>query len=123
MPDTVTIYLFRDNSFAPAGDTVVCVADRAAIEAALGQIRLETLFGGAATYTDRASRVDYTGVWGKRNCSRLRTLLRACGVEITISRARPSGARLHYFSHGRHTRGRSRRLGRQALQSFLVQNS
>ena len=123
MPATVTAYLFRDGPFAPAGNTVVCVVDRPAVEAALGRGQVETLFGGAAVYTDRAIKVEYKGVWGTRNSSRLRALLRARGVELTISRGPPPGARLRYFTHSRGTKGESRRVARAALQSIMLHKS
>ena len=109
MDTRLTTYLFRDGHFASSGDTVVCVADRAAVEAALGRGQLEALFQGGAVYTDVAIKLDYIGVWGARNASRLRRFLRERGFEIVIDRGRPPNARLRYFMHRRHQPRRSPR--------------
>jgi hypothetical protein len=105
MDTRLTTYLFRDGHFAPSGDTVVCFADRAAVEAALGRGQLEALFQGSAVYADDAMKLDYIGVWGARNASRLRQFLRECGFEIVIDRQRPTNVRLRYFSHRRRYAG------------------
>jgi hypothetical protein len=117
----LTAYLFRDGHFAPSGDTVVCLADRLTIEAALGRGQLEILFQGGAVYTDGAMKLDYIGVWGARNASRLRRLLRECGFEIVIDRRRPPNVRLRYFTHGCRQADRIRK--QRALSVGLLRNS
>ena len=91
------VYLFRD-SFAPAGNTVVCVGEKERIETALGSGQIKTLFHGEAVYTNAAIKQDYLGVWGTRNASRLRRLLREQGVELIIQRTRPPDTRLRYYT-------------------------
>jgi len=121
MDAPLTTYLFRDGHFAPSGDTIVCVADRLTVEAALGRGQLETLFQRGAVYTDDAMKLDYIGVWGARNASRLRRLLRECGFEIVIDRRRPPNVRLRYFMHGRRQARRFRM--QRALSVGLLRNS
>jgi hypothetical protein len=105
MATRLTTYLFRDGHFAPSGDTVVCIGDRVTIEAALDRGQLEALFQGGAVYTDDMMKLDYIGVWGARNASRLRRFLRERELEIVIVRQRPPNVRLRYFTR----RGRFRK--------------
>ncbi len=89
----LTVYVFRDNGFAPSGDTVVCIADKKQIESTLGQGQLENLFFGSTTYRNDTTEEEYLGVWGERNASRFRQLLRDRGIEIQVQKARPATAR------------------------------
>jgi len=97
MSTLLDVYVFRDGPFAPRGDTVVCVGDRAAVEAHLGRGQVQTLFRGAAVYTNDATKQDYIGVWGVRKASRLRRLLREHGAELVIHAEAPPKARLRHF--------------------------
>ena len=97
MNQPITIYLFRD-SFAPAGNSVVCVGEKERIEAALGFGKIKVLFHGEAVYTNDTTKKDYLGVWGTRNASRLRRLLREQGSKLIIQRTRPPNTRLRYYS-------------------------
>jgi hypothetical protein len=116
MTTPLIAYLFRDGHFAPAGNTVVCVAERAAVEAVLGRGQLEVLFKGGAVYTNDAAKLDYIGVWGVRNASRLRRLLRERGFDLSISRTRPPSARLRYFTHNRQKSGEFMEQRRLAME-------
>ncbi len=97
MSTLLNVYVFRDGPFGPGGDTVVCVGDRAALEALLRRGRVQTLFRGAAVYTNDATKQDYIGVWGVRKASRLRRLLREHGAELVIHAEAPPKARLRHF--------------------------
>lgn len=87
------IYLFRD-SISPAEDSVVCLGEKTCIEAALGTRHVEDEFQGSVLYRNDKTKQDYLGVWGARNASRLRGLLRERGFDLTIERKFPHGARL-----------------------------
>ncbi|HEY3847631.1 MAG TPA: hypothetical protein VGL95_11005 [Acetobacteraceae bacterium] len=93
----LTVYLFRDSHFAPSGDTVVCAGAKAGIESYLGGGQVESLFKGFAVYTDRGANRDYIGVWGIRNASGLRRLLKERGAALTVHKVPPPNARLRYF--------------------------
>ncbi len=99
MTSPLTIYAFRHGSFAPGGDTAVCVGERTRMEAVFGRDGVQELFDGKAVFTNDALKLDYLGVWGVRNASRLRRLLREQGVEVIVARTSPPDARLRYFSH------------------------
>ena len=74
----IEIYVFRSGSFACNGDSVVCVGPREQIEALLGVGALDALFFGHVEYAGEQDR-RFIGVWGTRNASRLRRLLRERG--------------------------------------------
>lgn len=105
MSPKMIVYLFTDGHFSAAGNTVVCVGDKVAIEATLGDDRLGTLFSGSAVYSNRASGTDYIGVWGNRNAFRLRRLLREAGAQLSIRRTPPSNARLRLWTTQRRKTG------------------
>jgi hypothetical protein len=90
------IYLFRDK--VSSADTMVCVGDKARIEAALGPEKVPMLFQGEVTYINDATERVYLGVWGARNSSRLRRVLREHDIELVIERGRPPNVRLRALS-------------------------
>jgi hypothetical protein len=98
MSNPLDVYVFRDGPFAPSGDTVVCVGERAPVEAHLGSGQVQSLFRGSAVYTNDATKQDYIGVWGVRKTSRLRRLLREQGAQLVIHAKPPPGVRLRYFT-------------------------
>jgi hypothetical protein len=98
MSAPLNMYVFRDGPFAPSGDTLVCVGERIAVEAHLGLGQLQILFRGAAVYTHDETKLDYIGVWGARNGSRVRRLLREHGAKLMVHAEPPPGTRLRFFS-------------------------
>jgi hypothetical protein len=93
MTSPMAVYLFRD-SLPSGSNTVVCVGEKERIETAFGGGQLAVLFKGEAIYRNDTSNRSYLGVWGARNASRLRRLLREQGVELLIKRTRPPNTRL-----------------------------
>ena len=77
---------------------MVCIGEKERIEGVFGGGQLAVLFKGEAVYTNDTIKRDYLGVWGTRNASRLRRLLREQGVELLIQRTRPPDTRLRSFS-------------------------
>lgn len=75
-------------------ETVVCVGERARIATVLGGRHVDALFQGSVTYRNDATNPDYLGVWGARNGSRLRRLLKEAGIDLVVRRTRPPGATL-----------------------------
>jgi len=72
----------------------LCVGEKERVEAALGGGQLAVLFKGEAVYSNDTNNRTYLGVWGARNASRLRRLLREQGVELLVKRTRPPNIRL-----------------------------
>ena len=66
------------------GDTLVCAASREAVVAAFGdEAEFERYFGGSMSF-GLPSRPDYLGVWGARNASRFRRILRQAGFDFEV---------------------------------------
>ncbi len=95
--DPLHVYVFRDNHFAAAGNTLVRAAARAELEQRLGSERMKTLFGGIALYASDTTGRDYLGVWGARNASWLRRLLRQHGAQVVIHAQPPPNMRLRQW--------------------------
>jgi hypothetical protein len=93
MNPPLTVHVFQDR-IALRVNTVICVGEREEIEEALGLGQLEEIFEGKIVYRNDSIKKDYVGVWGARNASRLRRLLRGQGVALLIQRTRPPDTRL-----------------------------
>ena len=108
------IYSFRAGGFARNDESVVCVGEAHLIEAALGHGMLTRTFFGNVHYQDDGGP-EFVGVWGARNSSRLRRLLRAAGAELIIFH-RPPPARLRGWG----TAGKARFEARRRLRKLRV---
>jgi len=97
MNPPLTVYVFHDR-MALRVNAVVCVGGREEIEEALGLDQLEEIFEGEVVYRNDSIKKDYVGVWGARNASRLRRLLRDQGAALLIRRTPPPDTRLLSFS-------------------------
>jgi hypothetical protein len=113
MADTLSVYVFRDPHFAPDGDTLVCVTERAKMERFIGKREVAWAFSGHAVYRPKGRtksgilsflsallwrRHTYVGVWGRKNASRFRRFLRERGAEIEIHHHAPLDIRLAYWT-------------------------
>lgn len=63
---------------------VVIKADRKWVEGFIPIREFETLFGGYITFQPTEEVGESLGVWGKRNVSRFRRILRERGVDFAI---------------------------------------
>jgi hypothetical protein len=101
-PDRVTIYVFRDPHFAPAGDTFVSAAPLEAVVRVYGGggIKdtggLSAAFGGAAVFRDDATGKYHLGVWGARKTAKFRNALKRSSVEVEIIKSPPPGRLVWY---------------------------
>ena len=96
------VYLFKEVAW-------ICIASRYRVERLLGAGAVSSIFHGYIIY--RAPYGDFLGVWGARNTSRFRRLLREAGAEITIHREPPPAARSLVFTT--HPGARGRKLTRE----------
>ena len=55
---------------------------------------IDEAFSGYASYRQAPWMKRYVGVWGRKNCQRLRRFLRERGAEVVLSRERPRRLRL-----------------------------
>ena len=63
---------------------VVIKADRKWVERFIPIGEFETLFGGYITWQPTKQIAETLGVWGKRNVSRFRRILRERGADFTV---------------------------------------
>ena len=71
------------------GETVACAASREAVVASFGsEAEFERFFGGSMTFGLPSSPA-YLGVWGARNASRFRRILREAGFEFHVHECPP----------------------------------
>jgi hypothetical protein len=89
----LTAYSFREPTFSPDGDTLVCLVERGALSKFMGVRELHRAFSGAVFYR-RGLWTCYVGVWGRRNGKRLRRFLEERGATVAIERSKPDRARL-----------------------------
>jgi hypothetical protein len=97
MADVLDVYVFRDPTFSPDGNTVVCVAPRRGMKRFMSTREVSRAFGGCAVYR-RTLWKTYIGVWGERNGSRFRRFLRERGAELNIHKEAPANTRLLYWT-------------------------
>ena len=70
--------------------TVACAAPREAVVAAFGnEAEFERYFGGSMSF-GLPSSPDYLGVWGARNASRFRRILRQARFDFEVHESPPS---------------------------------
>jgi hypothetical protein len=91
------VYVFRDPTFSPDGNTQVCAVPSRAMKRFMSKKEVLRAFGGCAVYR-RPLWTTFVGVWGDRNGSRLRRFLRERGAELTIHKERPGNLRLLYWT-------------------------
>ena len=88
MTGPLDVYIFREAGFAPAGDTVVSIARRAAVKRYMSKDEIDAAFSGHVTYHQPLWKL-YIGVWGQRNGSRFRRFLRERGAELVLHYEEP----------------------------------
>ncbi len=107
-------YEFLDSSFVVGSDPVVCVVPRAMLQKYMTTAEIDGAFSGYATYRQAPWGKRFVGVWGRKNCQRLRRFLRERGAEVVICRERPPRLGLaFYITRGprKHVRSLAERNG------------
>ena len=92
------VHEFRDPHFSPAGDTVVCVVERRAMERYISKSEISDAFSGCAIYRLRWPWNQYVGIWGKRNAGRFRRFLQERGAAVTVHREPLEGLTMLYWA-------------------------
>ena len=68
---------------------------------------IDEAFSGYASYRQVPWMKRYVGVWGRKNCQRLRRFLRERGAEVALQRERPERLRrASYKTHGKRNKTR-----------------
>ena len=89
MTTPIPVFEFTDSAFVVGSDPVVCVAPLSLLRVYISLAELDATFSGHASYRQMPWMTRYVGVWGRKNCQRLRRFLRERGAEILIQRERP----------------------------------
>ncbi|MGN6817123.1 MAG: hypothetical protein ACTHJR_00455 [Sphingomonas sp.] len=83
-------YEFPDTAFVTGSDAIACVVQLSALRDYMTLRELDDAFSGHASYRRAPWMNRYVGVWGRKNCQRLRRFLQERGAEVVLHRERPS---------------------------------
>jgi hypothetical protein len=89
MRNQVHAFEFSDTAFVVGSDPVVCVVPLSMLQGYMTLAELDDAFSGHASYRQAPWMKRYVGVWGRKNCQRLRRFLRERGADVVIHRERP----------------------------------
>lgn len=102
MPRQVHVYEFSEPAFVVGSDPVVCIAPLSMLRLYMSVAEIDEVFSGHASYRQAPWLKRYVGVWGRKNCQRLRRFLRERGADVALHRERPGRLRLaSYKTHGK----------------------
>ena len=90
MAHQIPVYEFSDTAFVVGSDAVVCVVPLSLLGGYMTIAELDNAFSGHASYRQAPWMKRYVGVWGRKNCQRLRRFLRERGADVVIHKERPS---------------------------------
>jgi len=100
MARQLPVYEFTETAFIVGSDPVVCIAPLSTMRLYMTVAEIDEAFSGYASYRQAPWMKRYVGVWGRKNCQRLRRFLRERGAEVLLHRERPEGLRLaSYKTH------------------------
>ncbi len=94
MRPVVHMYEFTEQSLAKGSPPLVCIAAVKELRGLVGVSEIDGVFGGHISYRQLPWFTRYVGVWGARNCSRFRRLVRETGGEVIAISERPKGSRV-----------------------------
>ena len=94
------VFAFRDGFAGRGASTHVCVADEAQAASMLSREEINRLFFGYVLYKPMLGRA-YVGVWGARNASKFRQVLRERGAILNIVRDRSPAPLSRWVTHGK----------------------
>ena len=108
MSRQIPTYEFIDGAFVVGSDPIVCVVPLAMLDGLMTVAEMDEAFSGHASYRQAPWMRRYVGVWGRKNCQRLRRFLRERGADVVIHRERPPHLGLgNYKTAGTRKRVRS----------------
>lgn len=101
MTKQLHVFQFSDTAFVTGSDPVVCIVPLCDMIPYMKLAELNAAFSGYASYRQAPWMKRYVGVWGRKNCQRLRRFLRERGADIALHRERPQFLKLtSYLTHG-----------------------
>lgn len=96
---TVDVFVFRDGFAGRGADTHVCVADAKQSDPFISKDEIDRTFFGYVLFGQPLGK-SYVGVWGARNASRFRRLLRERGADVEIKQSAPPARLTRWVDHG-----------------------
>ncbi len=90
----VHMYEFTEQRIAQGSPPLVCIAPVKELRHLIGVSEIDREFGGHISYRQLPWFTGYVGVWGARNCSRFRRLVREAGGEVIAKSERPKRSRV-----------------------------
>ena len=108
MAHRITTYEFAESAYVAGSDPVVCIARLSQLKAVISLQEIDAAFSGYTSYRQAPWMRRFVGVWGRKNCQRLRRFLRERGAEVELLKERPPSLRLsHYMTRGTRAKVRS----------------
>lgn len=108
MKQQVRAYEFAEPAFVVGSDPIVCIVPLSDVLPHMTISEIDNAFSGYVSYRQAPWMKRYVGVWGRKNCKRLRRYLRERGADIALQRQRPPYLRLtSYVTRGERKKIRS----------------
>ena len=102
MAGQLPVYEFPETAFVVGSDPVVCIAPLSTMRLYMTVAEIDQAFSGYASYRQAPWMKRYVGVWGRKNCQRLRRFLRERGADVVLHRERPERLSIaSYKTHGK----------------------
>jgi hypothetical protein len=96
----IDLFQFRDGFAGRGAATSVCVVRREPVEPILPLAVIDDLFHGYVLYA-ADDGTEFIGVWGARNASRFRRLLRDRGCSLDLVLSSPPARLKRWMTHGK----------------------
>ena len=102
MAGQLPVYEFPETAFVVGSDPVVCIAPLSTMRLYMTVAEIDQAFSGYASYRQAPWMKRYVGVWGRKNCQRLRRFLRERGADVVLNRERTERLSIaSYKTHGK----------------------
>ena len=101
MSPVVDVFCLRERFALSGAGTHVCVFDEKQAAGLVTRGEIDELFFGHVVYGSIPSEAGFAGVWGARNASRLRALLRSRGAKLHVQNEAPPGRLLTRTTSGK----------------------
>ena len=107
MAQPLTFFEFPEAAIVVGSDTLMCIAPLSTLLPYMTLDEINEAFSGYASYRQAPWMTRYVGVWGRKNCQRLRRFIRERGAQVIVHRTRPDYLRLtSYRTNGERKRVR-----------------
>jgi hypothetical protein len=88
------VYLLKEAFRLGQSQRTICLTPESVLDGRIDKGDLESTFGGWITYVDDQNDTEYLGVWGTRNASRFRAMLKRKEIDFVLKQTRHASIRL-----------------------------